>query len=82
LIRQSRLNADLEGATLRANCPVPGASGETLIGRAVSRLGLSVRGVTRVLRVARTIADLDRRTDLTTSDLAEALQFRGLGEGS
>jgi magnesium chelatase family protein len=81
LARQSRLNAELEGTDLRAHCPVPGASGETLIGRAVSRLGLSVRAVTRVLRVARTIADLDRRTDLTTADLAEALQFRDPGMG-
>jgi magnesium chelatase family protein len=81
LARQSRLNAELEGAALRAHCPVPGASGGTLIGRAMSRLGLSVRAVTRVLRVARTIADLDRRTDLTAADVAEALQFRGSGEG-
>ena len=82
LDRQSRLNAELEGAALRVHCRVPGASGETLLGRAVSRLGLSVRGVTRVLRVARTIADLDCRTDLTTSDLAEALHFRGPGDAS
>jgi magnesium chelatase family protein len=81
LARQARLNAELEGAALRAHCPLPGASGETLIGRAVARLGLSVRAVTRVLRVARTIADLDRRTDLTTADLAEALQFRDPGMG-
>jgi predicted ATPase with chaperone activity len=33
-----------------------------------------------VLRVARTIADLDGRTELTTADLAEALQFRGPGD--
>lgn len=50
------------------------------MGRAVSTLGLSVRALTRVLRVARTLADLDGRIGLEPSDLAEALQFRGLGE--
>ena len=46
------------------------------MGTAVTRLGLSVRGVTRVLRVARTIADLSGEQRLQTHHLAEALQFR------
>jgi len=47
-----------------------------LMGTAVTRLGLSVRGVTRVLRVARTIADLSGQAELQSHHVAEALQFR------
>lgn len=80
LDRQSRLNAALDGDALRRECRVPGQAGETLLRRAVTTLGLSVRAVTRVLRVARTLADLEGRDGLEASDLAEALQFRGVGE--
>jgi magnesium chelatase family protein len=58
------------------------ARGDVLLGRAVAHLGLSVRAVTRVLRIARTIADLKGCADLSTADLAEALQFRGAGDVS
>ncbi len=47
-----------------------------LLGRAVDRLRLSARGVRRVLRVARTIADLDARPRTAAEDVAEALQLR------
>jgi magnesium chelatase family protein len=80
LARQSRLNAELDGDALRRECRLPGRAGEALMSRAVTRLGLSVRAVTRVQRVARTLADLEGRIGLEVSDLAEALQFRGLGE--
>lgn len=75
LDRQRVLNARLEGAALRAVCRLP-RTGESLLGRAVQRLGLSARAVTRVLRVARTIADLDGASDISDRHLAEALQFR------
>jgi magnesium chelatase family protein len=42
----------------------------------VARLGLSVRGVTRVLRVARTIADLEGAEAMERRHVAEALHFR------
>jgi magnesium chelatase family protein len=52
-----------------------------LLERAVDRLGLSMRGCVRTLRVARTIADLDAERDddarLEAADLAEALALRG-----
>jgi len=47
-----------------------------LLARGVAKFHLSARGVTRVLRVARTIADLKAATSIAASDLAEALQFR------
>ena len=52
-----------------------------LLERAVDRLGLSLRGCVRSLRVARTIADLDANRDddapLEVADIAEALALRG-----
>ena len=54
----------------------PDPAGERLLRRAVDRNGLTARGFDRLLRVARTIADLAEREGVTLSDLAEALQFR------
>jgi magnesium chelatase family protein len=73
--RQGVLNAELEAQPLRQICSVDKA-GEALVERAVKRLGLSVRAVTRVFRVARTIADLESAPAIRADHLAEALQFR------
>ncbi len=75
LRRQACVNAQLDGPTLRRVCRISSGS-ETLLGRAVTRLGLSARAVTRVLRVARTIADLGDTPEIEDAHLAEALQFR------
>lgn len=75
LERQSQLNSQLDGRALRQYAPLD-RKGHSLMGTAVTRLGLSVRGVTRVLRVARTIADLAGQAHLEPSHVAEALQFR------
>jgi len=75
LNRQGMLNAQLEGRTLRTLCRISDTS-DALLGQAVTRLGLSARAVARVLRVARTVADLARATEISDSHVAEALQFR------
>jgi magnesium chelatase family protein len=76
LDRQGRLNSELEGAELRARCYPTDVEGRRVLRHAVDRLKLSVRGVSRVLKVARTIADLAGVDRVGTPHLAEALQFR------
>jgi magnesium chelatase family protein len=71
------LNQSLAGARLR-EVAVPDAAGTRLLAAAVDRYGLSARAHDRVLRVARTIADLDDSGPIATRHLAEALQLRHL----
>ena len=73
--RDGMLNARLEGAALRRVCHLD-AAGERLVATAMDRQLLSARGATRVLRVARTIADLAGHDAIMNADVAEALQFR------
>lgn len=70
-----RHNALLPPAMLR-RLARPGPEGERLIRWAMDRGGLTARGHDRLLRVARSIADLADREEVVASDLAEALQFR------
>jgi len=72
----SPCNADLGGSTLRT-VAAPDAGGRRLLETAMERLGLTGRGHDRVLRVARTIADLEGADRLSAAHVAEALQFRG-----
>jgi magnesium chelatase family protein len=76
MARDASLNARLEGRRLRARVRLD-ADGRQLLQRALARLTLSARGFDRVLRVARTIADLDRCEAVGAEHLGEALQFRG-----
>src|SRR5438309_2222907 len=71
------LNAHVSGREVRRLCWI-GAPGRRLLEAASDRLGLSARAYTRILRVARTIADLAGERDITTSHLAEAIQYRSL----
>ena len=70
-----RVNADAEGAVLE-QIATPDAEGRALLARVAERFGLSARGYHRVLRVARTIADLDQSETLRTNHIAEAVSFR------
>jgi magnesium chelatase family protein len=53
-------------------------AGNTLLDQAVTRLGLSARAYGRILRVARTIADLGESIMISSTHVAEAIQYRNL----
>jgi magnesium chelatase family protein len=72
-----RANAHMSARELREHCAID-ADGERLLRNAVQRLGLSARAFHRILRVARTIADLAGSTRIGTPHLAEAVQYRTL----
>jgi magnesium chelatase family protein len=71
-------NADLEGASLREHCRLDPEATQ-LLRRAIARFALSGRGHARVLRVARTIADLAGDESIRAAHVAEALQYRAAG---
>ena len=75
LARQGALNSALAGEALDLHCALDAAASKFLQA-AAARLGWSARGFHRVLRVARTIADLGGGSAITTAHLAEAIQCR------
>jgi magnesium chelatase family protein len=75
-----RMNADAEGELLES-IAAPDAGGRELLTRAADRFSLTARGYHRVLRVARTIADLDGSSTVGRAHVAEALGYRLAGSG-
>ena len=75
--RRGFYNAHIPHKELRALCRLDDA-GERTLEMAVRRLGLSARAHDRILKVARTIADLDGSQTLAAKHLAEAVQYRSL----
>jgi magnesium chelatase family protein len=73
--RGIRTNAEADGALLD-EVATPEAAGRALLVRAAERLRLSARGYHRVLRVARTLADLEGSPDVARRHVAEALSYR------
>ncbi|MES2967166.1 MAG: YifB family Mg chelatase-like AAA ATPase [Pseudomonadota bacterium] len=70
-----RVNADMEGRMLE-QVASPDDEGRALLTRVAERFGLSARGYHRVLRVARTIADLDGSANVRRPHVAEAVSYR------
>ena len=70
-------NARMSGRQTRRFCPLP-QDAARLLGLAVTRLGLSARAHDRLLRVARTIADLASADTIAAEHVAEAIQYRTL----
>ena len=75
LARQEKPNSALQGREIEKHCALS-AQQQTLLEKATVRLNLSVRAYHRILRVARTIADLEKSTDIHTNHLTEALNYR------
>ncbi|MFV2038452.1 MAG: YifB family Mg chelatase-like AAA ATPase, partial [Paracoccaceae bacterium] len=71
----ARVNSDAEGRLLET-VAAPDAAGKALLIRVAEKFGLSARGYHRVLRVARTIADLAGCDTVTKDHIAEAVSFR------
>jgi magnesium chelatase family protein len=70
-----RCNADMQSRHLRKWCPL-NDSARNILEAAIRKLGLSARATDRILKVARTIADLAGDEQLQTQHVAEAIQYR------
>ena len=74
-------NAMMNTAMLRRYCRLDAATAE-LLEKAMERLSLSARAYDRILKVARTIADLGGREQIESADVAEAINYRSLDRGT
>jgi magnesium chelatase family protein len=70
-------NSQMLPKMLRKHCAIS-AEGEKLLENAITRLGLSARAHDRILKVARTIADLEAAEHIAPKHLSEAIQYRTL----
>ena len=74
-------NAMMTGRMVREYCPID-AEARTLLERAMEQLSLSARAYDRILKVARTIADLAGDERIGTTQIAEAIGYRSLDRES
>ncbi|NOY83973.1 MAG: YifB family Mg chelatase-like AAA ATPase [Nitrospirae bacterium] len=72
-----RCNAQLGPKQLKKYCKIDETS-KALVELAMTRLGLSARAYNRILKVARSMADLEQRENISTQDISEAVQYRSL----
>ncbi len=70
-------NAQMSSKQIRSICKID-ETGEQILKKAMDKLGLSARAYDRILKVSRTIADLDNSQDINTDHLSEAIQYRSL----
>jgi len=75
--KKTYANAQMMPKMIRKHCAIT-ADGEKLLENAITRLGLSARAHDRILKVARTIADLDGGSNIEPRHLSEAIQYRTL----
>jgi magnesium chelatase family protein len=80
LKRQNKPNHMLSTRDIDKHC-VPDEKGENLLKQAISRMGLSARAYHRILKVARTIADLAGVATISAAHVAEAIQYRRFERG-
>lgn len=76
-ISQINVNAQMGPGLMRRYCSLCRA-GRSMIGLAMDRLGLSARSYDRILKIARTIADLDDSDKISPAHVAEAINYRNL----
>jgi Predicted ATPase with chaperone activity len=69
-------NAQMHHAQLKKLCPLSAAA-QTLLKQVFEKLSLSARSYDRVIKVARTIADLEQENTINDRHIAEAIQLRG-----
>ncbi len=74
-------NAQMSAKDLKKHCAID-TDGHQLLESAMKRMGLSARAYDRILKVARTIADMDGQSKISLAHLAEAIQFRSLDRES
>jgi magnesium chelatase family protein len=74
-------NGQLSQSDMAKHCQIDEPS-RTLLARAITQLGLSARAYDRVLRISRTIADLDDRNQIKPEDIAEAIRYRTMCRAS
>ncbi|MGQ9695887.1 MAG: YifB family Mg chelatase-like AAA ATPase [Thermodesulfobacteriota bacterium] len=70
-------NAQMTPRHLKKYCQI-GEESKSLLEQAIDKLGLSARAYTRILKIARTIADLEALENITPAHIAEAIQYRSL----
>ena len=70
-------NAAITPRLIRRYCRID-AESETMLERTMMRLGLSARAYDRILKVSRTIADLENSADIQSAHVAEAVHYRSL----
>ena len=75
--REGTLNANMPSSLMQKHCK-PTEAGAEMLRDAFDKLGLSARGHDRILRVARTIADLDGEVQINDEHIAEAIMYRSL----
>jgi len=77
IARQGKANHQLSAPELELYCELSAAN-KALLEQAITKLGLSTRAYHRVLKLARTLADMEERETLSTADISEAISYRNL----